>query len=497
VIREHLPVLQIVVPLMAAPLCVLIRERILVLCCTITVCWSTFLTSVALLVTVWRSPAGEISYPLGNWPAPWGIQYRVDTLGAFVLLLVSAMGAAVISYAPRSVEREIPADRHYLFYALYLLALTGLLGIAITGDLFNLFVFLEISSLSSYALISVGSSRRALTAAFQYLVIGTIAATFILIGIGLIYQMTGSLTIVDIASRLKTFDGPRTVLVAFAFLSVGISIKMALFPLHFWLPNAYTYAPSVVSALLAATATKVSVYVLLRVIFTIFKPGFAFAQLALDVGLMSLSLLGIFAASVAAIFQKNVKRMLAYSSVAQIGYVVLGISFAESSVDGLTAGIVHLFNHGLIKAGLFMAVGCLVLRLGTVELSDLRGASRQMPWTMLAFALAGLGLVGVPATAGFVSKWYLLLGAIESGYWPVAVLILISSLLALIYIWRVIEPAYFGEVPEGKSTIREAPLSMLIPTYAVVAATLLFGIWTPLSVGIARRAAESLLGVHP
>ncbi|GAF91654.1 unnamed protein product, partial [marine sediment metagenome] len=268
------------------------------------VCWATFGISVMLLWrVVFSDSAGTITYQLGGWQAPWGIEYVIDTLSVFMLLIVSAIGAAVITYAPRSLSFEIDENQHYLFYTAYLLCLSGLLGIVITGDLFNLFVFLEISALSSYALIALGArqARQALTAAFQYLVMGTIGATFILIGIGLMYQMTGTLNISEMASGLKTFDGPRTVVVAFAFLSVGISLKMALFPLHAWLPGAYTFAPSVVTAFLAATATKVSVYILLRVIFTIFKPKFAFESLSFDVGLMMLALVGIFVASTVAI----------------------------------------------------------------------------------------------------------------------------------------------------------------------------------------------------
>ena len=487
----QLPILQIVVPLLAAPFCVLLRRSGAALAFALGVSWATFGMSVALLLQVLRE--GAISYALGGWVAPWGIEYRIDALGAFMLFFVSAVGAIVLAYAPQSIAKEIPTDRHYLFCAAYLLCLTGLLGIVITGDLFNLFVFLEISSLSSYALIALGSRRNALTAAFQYLILGTIGATFILIGIGLMYGMTGTLNMVDMAARLEAASGLRTVLVAFAFFSVGVCLKMALFPLHLWLPNAYTYAPSVVTALLAATATKVSVYILLRFVFTVYGTPFAFEAMPLDRILMPLALVGIVVASTVAIFQRNVKRMLAYSSVAQIGYMVLGISFA--SVTGLTAGIVHLFNHALMKGGLFLAMGCIALRVGSVEIDDLRGIGRRMPLTTLAWSLGGLGLIGVPVTAGFVSKWYLINAAWERGWWPVAMLVLASSLLALVYVWRVIEVAYFEKPAEDAPAIREAPLSMLLPTWVLIGASIYFGLWTSLPVGAARRAAETLLGV--
>lgn len=487
---QHLPILLIVIPLIAGPVFVLVRDRKLVLGCAIVVCWATFAGCCLLLQQTLSQEF--VSYEIGGWSPPWGIEYRIDVLSAFVLLFVSFIGAAVITFAHASVEREIPRAKHYLFYATYMLCLTGLLGIVITGDLFNLFVFLEISSLSSYALIALGRSRRALMAAFQYLVMGTIGATFLLIGIGLIFQMTGSLNMADIGDRLREMEGTRTILVALAFVAVGLGIKMALFPLHFWLPNAYTYAPSVVSAFIAATSTKVSVYILLRSTFTIFNPGFAFTELPLDTKIMSLTLVGIFGASLIAVFQTNLKRLLAYSSIAQIGYMLLGISFASEM--GLTGGILHMFNHALIKGGLFMVVACFALRLGTVNIDQLHGISRRMPWSCFAFVVAGLGLVGVPLTSGFVSKWYLLVAAFDAGYWPVAVLVLVSSLLALVYVWKVVEVVYFGELSEQNRQLQEAPLSMLIPTYCVVGLTFVFGMWTAFPAGVARQAALVLLG---
>ena len=489
-IGGQLPVLQVVIPLIAAPLCIILRRRGLVLPFAIGVSWITFAVSIALLGEVLAN--GVVSYALGGWPAPWGIEYRVDALNAFVLLFVSGLAALVLTYAPRSLADEIPTSRHYLFCTLYLLCLAGLLGIAITGDLFNVFVFLEISALSSYALIAQGGRRQALPAAFQYLVMGTIGATFILIGIGLMYQMTGTLNMADMAARLPEVEGNRTVLVAFGFLTVGIGLKMALFPLHVWLPNAYAYAPSVVSAFIAATATKVSVYILLRFTFSVFGFEFGFQYLELGRLLMPLALAGIFVASTVAIFQQNVKRMLAYSSVAQIGYMVLGISFATAT--GLTGGIVHLFNHALIKGGLFMAMGCVMLRLHSVDLEDMAGIGRVMPWTMAAWALGGLGLIGVPATAGFISKWYLIQAALEQYSLPIAALVLFSSLLALVYVWRVIETAFFREPSARAREAREAPLSMLVPTWVLLGATVFFGLYTRYSAGLAAEAAEAVLG---
>jgi len=491
-ISEHLPVLQIVLPLMAAPVCTLLWRARAAWWITLVATWVAFGISLLLLARVLTE--GTISYEIGDWAAPWGIEYRVDTLNAFVLVIMSAIGAVVAPYARRSVEKEVDPDRIPLFYTMYLLFLAGLLGITITGDIFNVYVFLEISSLSTYVLISMGEDRRALTAADSYLIRGSVGATFIVIGIGLMYAMTGTLNIADLAVRLPAVADTRTVPVAFAFLTVGVSLKLALFPLHLWLPNAYTYAPSAVSALVASTATKMAVYLLLRFFFTIFGVTFAFETLNVDLVLVPLALIAAVTTSLVAIFQSNAKRLLAYSSLAQVGYIVLGISFG--TVTGLTAGILHIFNHALMKGALFMALGCVFYRIGTVEIDAMRGLGRRMPWTMGAFVAGGLSLIGVPLTVGFISKWYLILGALEKGWWPVAAIVLFTSLLAAIYIWRVVEAAYFRPAPEGTPAgMAEAPLSLLIPTWALIAANYYFGIDASFTASVARLAATNLLGI--
>ena len=491
-IDMHLPILLIVLPLVSAPLCVLLRQKTLVWAFASLVCVASLGIASMLLIRVLQE--GVISYAIGGWIAPWGIEYRVDTINAYVLLLVSIIAAALMFFALPSVVDEVSGVQHYLFYTAYLLCLTGLMGIAITGDAFNVFVFLEISSLSSYTLIAMGRDRRALTASYQYLIMGTLGATFIVIGIGLMYMMTGTLNMFDLSQRLPAMFETRTAMVAFAFLTVGTLIKLAMFPMHMWLPNAYCYAPSLVTAFLAATATKVSIYVFLRFTFTVWGAEFVFEKLNLDIFLIPLSLIGIYVASLAAIYQTNIKRLLAYSSVAQIGYMMLGIGFV--SVTGLTGGIVHLFNHALMKAALFLAVGCAVLRLGSSDLADWKGLGRRMPITMAAFVLAGLSLIGVPLTVGFISKWYLILAALELGWWPIALLALLSSLLAVVYVWRVVEVAYFQKADDD-SNVKEAPFMMQISMWILTGATLYFGIQTDLTVNIAQRAAELLLGVTP
>ena len=492
-IAQHLPALQVVVPLISAPLCLVLRRPGAAWAVALAVSWFSLAVALSLLVQVLSD--GPISYPIGDWAAPWGIEYRVDKVGALVLVIVTAIGSVVMPYARSSVAHEIASDRAYLFYTMYLLCLTGLLGIAITGDVFNLFVFLEISSLSSYVLISMGQDRRALTAAYNYLVMGTVGATFYVIGVGMMYMMTGTLNMADLATRLPAVADTRTILMALAFLTVGLSLKLALFPLHMWLPNAYTHAPSVVTAFLAATATKVAVYALIRIHLTVFGEVGLFENTPMGPILMVLALAGMFAGSLVAIFQKNLKRMLAYSSIAQIGYMVLGLSFA--SVTGLAGGIIHLFNHALMKSALFLALGCIVMRVGSAHIDGFQGLGRRMPWTMAAFVVGGLSLIGVPLTVGFISKWYLVQAALEKGWWPIAGLIMLSSLLAVIYVWRVVEVAYFRPVPEGAAAIEEAPFSMLVPTWTMAGASIYFGIDATGTLKVALGAAEFLIGGAP
>lgn len=489
-IEQHLSILLVVVPLLAAPITAILPRARMAWLLTLLITWS------CLLLAVWQLQivlAGNIiSYELGGWAPPWGIEYRIDIINAFIAMIVAAIAAITLPYALRSVEQEIIPRHIPLFYTAFLLCLTGLLGITLTGDIFNLFVFLEISSLSSYALISMGRQRQALTAAFQYLIMGTIGATFLLIGIGLTYAVTGTLNMSDITARLQDVEEFRTLHTAFAFIFIGIALKLAMFPLHLWLPNVYTYAPSVISVFLAATATKVAIYVLIRVIFTIYGIEFAFEEIHINWFLLPLSAIAVISASLVAIFQTNIKRMLAYSSVAQIGYILLGIGLA--SMTGLTAAILHLFNHALMKGALFMTLGAVFYKMNTVQLGDLNGIGRRMPLTMGAFVIGGLSLVGVPPTVGFISKWYLVVAALEQQWWWLVVILIVGSLLALIYIWRVVEVAYLKPAPAGCTTRNEAPMTLLIPTWILIVGNIYFGIHTSLTVDVAESASTMLFG---
>ena len=490
-IGDHLPALQVVVPLLAAPFILVVRRG----AWFIAVAASWIALAIALALAFKVREAGTISYAIGNWPPPWGIEYRVDALNSFVLVLVSLVGAIVAPYARTSVAAELPRDQHYLFFTMYSLCLAGLLGIAITGDAFNLFVFLEISSLSTYVLIALGRDRRALLAAYQYLVLGTIGATFYVVGVGLLYLMTGTLNLADVAARLRDVHEMRPVLAALAFITAGVGLKLALFPLHFWLTNAYTYAPSAVTAFLAASATKVSVYVLLRFYFVIFGVPLVFESLPMAEVLITLSVLAVVSASLVAVYQRDLKRLFAYSSVAQIGYITLGMGLANES--GLTGAVVHLFNHGLTKGAIFLLLGGVALRAGSTSLARVAGLARTMPLTSFGIVLGGMSLIGIPGTAGFISKWYLVLGAIAHGYWWLAALLVASSLIAVAYVWRFVEMAYLREPQSATAALDEAPVSMLVPAWVMIAGCVYFGLDTSFPLEGARLAAAVLMGGAP
>ncbi len=491
---EHLAALQVVLPLVAAPLIVLARSTRFAAAATTAVSYACLVIAVALASRV--AADGAFSYALGSWQPPWGIEYRVDALSAFVLVAVSLTASFVAPYARASIAAELAADRQYLMYAMYCLCLAGLLGITVTGDAFNLFVFLEISSLASYVLIALGRRRQALMAAYQYMLMGTVGATFYVIGVGLLYLVTGTLNLADLGERLRGVEDLRPVLAALAFITVGIGLKLALFPLHQWLPNAYAYAPSMATAFLAATATKVSVYVLLRFYFTVFDPAALFERLPTRETFLALSVAAMIVASLVAVYEQDVKRLFAWSSVAQIGYITLGIGLENQA--GLTGSIAHLLNHGVTKGAIFLLLGGIALRSGAraVTVGGLAGLGRRMPLTAFGLVIAGLSLVGVPGTAGFVTKWFLIQGAIERGAWWVVVAILASSLIAVVYVWRLVEVAYL-RAGQGAPARLEAPAGMLAAGLAMTALCVYFGLFTSINVGGAADAAALLLRGAP
>ncbi len=492
-LMDHLPALPVLVPLLTAPFAMLMPSGRAPWAWATLISWVTFACTIMLLTTV--AQHGAIVYEMGGWAAPLGITYYIDLANALVMMLIAAIASVVFPYAYESVKSEIASEQMPAFYAALVICMTGLLGVTATGDAFNVFVFLEISSLSTYALVAMGArrDRRALTSSFNYLVMGTIGATFYVIGLGLLYQATGTLNMLDLHEQLAGQDN-KVVKAGFAFIVTGIGLKLAMVPLHLWLPNAYSYAPSAVTAFLAATATKVSIYLMIRMLFTVFGFEFPFMEVALHAFLI-LGIAGMFYASLIAVFRDNVKQMLAYSSVAQIGYMLLGISFG--TVDGVTASFVHIFNHALMKAALFMGVGCVVLRVGSSQFSAFRGLSKRMPWTTWALVISGLSLIGVPPTVGFISKFKLMEAAFQTTLIvpPILVVLLIgaSSLLAAVYVGRLIYAMVLDAPDENAPEIKEAPLMMRVAMWAMVLANIYFFFQTDVTVGVATQAAEALI----
>lgn len=489
----QLPAIVLLLTFLAAPICSMIRNGDTAWKLAVSAAWLSVIASLALMHQVWGG--NEISYHMGGWPPPWGIEVRIDELSALVLILITLFGALVMSVLRESLRAVMRNQRHSLYYTTFLLCMASLIGITITGDAFNVFVFLEISSLSTYALIARGRDRRALTAAFRYLIMGTIGATFILIAIGFMYVVTGTLNMADLAARLPEHTDNRMIQASFAFFTIGIALKVAVFPLHYWLPNSYTYAPKATTAFLAATATKVSLYVMIRFFFDVYGIEFSFSQMKVGTLLLPLSVAGILIASLTAVFQTDVKRLLAWSSVAQLSYMVLGVALLN--VDGLTASITHMFNHAMMKAGLFLVLAAMIFRVGSSHIKDLAGIGRTMPFTMGAFVILGAGLVGVPLTAGFISKWYLISAALDKGSVALATLLIVSSLMAVVYIGKIIDVAYFKPAPAKHAAVKDVPVSILIPCWTFAILTIYFGIDTRLTAGVAGRVAQSLLGVGP
>jgi multicomponent Na+:H+ antiporter subunit D len=418
------------------------------------------------------------------WEPPWGIEYVVDYLNAYVLVIVSFIALLVAIFSKSSIKQELPEHKIPAFYTLFLLNITGLLGITVTGDVFNLFVLLEIASFTAYGLVAIGS-EGALVASFRYIVMGTIGACFYLLGVGYLYIVTGSLNMADLSQLLPNLYNSKAVLVAFAFLMVGVSIKMAFFPLHMWLPDAYTHAPSAVSAFVAGTMTKVVAYVMIRIMFTIFKPYFSIELILATTILGWVAVAAMMYGCIFAIAQSDLKRMFCYILIAEVGYIVLGVSMANRM--GLTGAILHILNDAFMMVCLFSVAGAIMYKIGKRDIRDFKHLHKKMPFTMAAFTIAALSVIGIPPTCGFFSKWYLILGAIDAQQWVFAVALIISSLLSAVVFFRVIENTYFEpRVPvhahnggtHEEIKMDEAPLSMLVPIYIMVAGILTLGIFS-------------------
>ncbi|MBS3901643.1 MAG: monovalent cation/H+ antiporter subunit D family protein [Dethiobacter sp.] len=435
-----------------------------------------------------------LSYAVGGWPAPWGIEVLIEPLSAFMLAVISFVALIVIFYSVSALEWEVPEAGIGWYYTTFLLLIAAMKGMAITNDLFNMYVFIEVAGISACVLIIAKGGREATEATFKYLLLATVGSGFVLMGIALLYMVTGNLNIDYVARELAMVypQYPHLIWTVLSFFLVGFGIKAALFPLHVWLPDAHSSAPTPSSAILSSLVVKIYIVALLKFYFLIF--GFELLdQLLIRHLILMMGSAAILAGSMFAFAQLNLKRRLAYSSVAQIGYIFLGIGLG--SPIGLAAGILHIFNHAVMKACLFLAAGAIYRQTGEKNVNKLQGIGYSMPLTMGAFSIAAFSMVGLPLFSGFISKWYLALGSIEAGIPMFVGLIILSGLLNGSYFLPIIWQAFFVvDKHEPKIlTIDKLPFSMSASLVVLALVIIYFGVWPQLPLSLAQKAANLFL----
>jgi multicomponent Na+:H+ antiporter subunit D len=451
----------------------------------------TLVTAVIALVEVVRN--GPISYALGGWPPPIGIEYVLDPLSAYLVTIVALVGLMIAIY-PVEVGFDVRPQRFVPLYPLVLLLLSGLTGVMLSGDLFHLFVFIEIYALATYPLVALGGDRGVF-ASLRYLLLGTIGSGLYLLGVGFLYFSTGTLNMADMAEQLVGISDSPTVLGAMALIVIGLALKMALFPLHVWLPDAHSYSPPAVAALLAAVQVKAGAYALLRILYDVFGPAYLGAEgLPVTTALTWFGAAGIVVGSVLAIQQPDIKRMLAYSTVAQLGYIGVGIGLGTPLA--LVGAMLHVLNHAVMKSGLFLVAGGIIQQTGLKTIARFSGLGKRMPLTMTGFTLLALSMVGIPPTAGFFSKWYLVLGSLEADNLILAVVIGTSSLLTAVYFLRLFERIFVVEPDEAVVAQAGEPGPRIVGTVAVLSlAVVAIGLGNGLLVSrVLEPLATGLLG---
>ncbi|MDD5773004.1 MAG: proton-conducting transporter membrane subunit [bacterium] len=471
--------------------------------------------SCLLLYGIYLSPLKVFQYFVGfSWNAktllitgePIGIVLQTDLIGGFILVLINFISFLAAIYSLRYVPQNIPDGKKGVYYTLFLLMTAGMSGICLTGDIFNLYVLFEVANLSSYALVSIDGEAEAVEAAIKYLLISALASIFIFFGIGLLYGATGTLNMSYASNQIRKvlLSGHDTFLFSYRYLifaslalfTAGFGIKSALVPVHGWLPDAHSKAPSPISAMLSGLLIKVTgIFLFIRFYFSVFRIqdglyGDMFPAFILSIGAIS-----AISGSVFAIAQKNLKRMLAFSTVSQMGYILIGIGFF--SRDGLTGAVLHLFNHSVMKSALFLSAGAIFYKTKFTRIDELKGLGFKMPVTCACFTIAALGMVGIPPMSGFFSKWILGIAAIRAGFLPVSIIFLLGSLLNAIYYFRVIGKMYFFNrdslsVPAPEAGMRELPESIYIPIAILAFAVLFFGLGSDILLKIIRPGVEYL-----
>ncbi len=490
---RHFPILIITVPLVTAVLMPALshrRERLCMPLAAAALSASTVLTF--LLYRVIR-PAADcfLSYRLGGWEPPWGIEIKVDFAGLFMLSVICSVSLLCLVYSRKYISKEVEPGKAFAYYSLFLLLSAAMLGFTATGDVFNMFVFMEILALSSYALVAVTGRRDAVRAAFKYLLMGAPSSIMVLLAIALLYSSTGSLNMAHLKELLAEGAYSRVVFASLVFMIMGFGVKAALFPLHGWLPDAHSIAPSPISAMLSGLVVEVAVFALLRLFFTVYGAASG-AVSGTSEALGVTAAAGVLFGGVMAVLQKDFKMMIAYSTVSHIGYIALGISIMNE--QALTGALYHLLDHGLAKGCFFLCAGAFIYERDYRRIEQLKGASRRMPLTCAAFAVAALSVIGIPPTSGFISKWYLIWGSVAGGKYLYAAVYLIGSILAATYCLRVIYYMFF--LPPQPGTWEgggEAPVLMLVPAWVLSLGTLLMGALSFVIIGRVQEAAGLLL----
>ena len=442
---------------------------------------NSFFLILSLFILNHVLTVGPIRYWQGGWRPPWGIEYVVDAMNAYLLIIVISLIILGLIYSKENVKHEIEERKHTTFYTLVQLMAAGLYGITVTGDLFNMFIWLEIASLTAYALIAVAGGR-ALRPAFNYVIMGSIGACFYIFGVCWLYSVTGTLNMADMRLLLPLLYDNKVVQMGFAMIVVGVMIKAYIFPLHLWQPDVYAYAPSTISSMMASVHVKVMFYILLRLFFSVFTINFITHYIGLDMLICWVAAIAILAGSFWAIKQRNLRRMLAYSSVSQMGYILLGVGLSPLSPWGLIGAVAHILNHAIGKGCLFMTAGAILQQEGLRNIKDLGGLGKKMPYASAAFTIAALSMIGIPGTAGFASKVFLILASLDAAQYPFVVILLLSGLLNLVYFWRVIDQMYFVKTEEpkeagvGREKGKALPLSMIVPILILASLCIIMGI---------------------
>ncbi len=391
-------------------------------------------------------------YAMGGWSPPLGISLVWDQLSQLLILIVSVISLAVTLFAIPYMQKYTAQNK---FYSLYLLMIAGMNGVIITGDLFNLFVFLEIASIASYALVGFGVEAEELEASFKYLILGSVSSSVILLGIALLYSVTGTLNMADMASQLTSDVSTKSLFFVFALFVMGFGLKSAMVPFHAWLPDAHPSAPAPISAMLSGLIIKaLGIYCIARIFFIVLGLTPTIQTILLVLGGLSM-VIGVFMA----IGQWDFKRLLAYHSISQMGYVMVGIGLATPL--GILGGLFHLINHAVFKSLLFLCSGSIEYSTGTRQLKELGGLIRKMPWTGASCSIASLSISGVPPFNGFWSKLLIIVALFQAKFYFLATVTVFVSFMTLISFIKVQKYALFGKLPKKLATIKESPALMV------------------------------------